>query len=204
MIIGMAPDKMKLIMKRIYTILLIGFLAVELFAQVPQKMSYQAVIRDASGVLVANQTVGMEISILQGAADGPSVYTETQTSSTNANGLVSIEIGTGTTGDDFSSIDWGTDIYFVKTQTDIEGGTNYTINGTSQLLSVPYAMYAEKSGSSSDLPSELNAGDLLYFDGNELQSIPGGAEGQVLSIQGEFRYGILKIICRKDSWLLNY
>ena len=171
-------------MKRISTILLIGFVAVELFAQVPQKMSYQAVIRDASGVLVANQTVGMQISILQGVADGPSVYTETQTSSTNANGLVSIEIGAGTTEDDFSTIDWGADTYFIKTQTDIEGGTNYTINGVSQLLSVPYAMYAKQSGSSADLPAELNAGDLLYFDGDQLQSIPGGSEGQVLSIQG--------------------
>jgi len=182
--IGILPDEKKLIMKQISTILLFGFLTIGLFAQVPQKMSYQAVIRDASGVLVANQTVGVEISILQGAVDGPSVYTETHTPFTNANGLVSIEIGIGTTEDDFSAIDWSANNYFIKNQVDIEGGTNYTISGTSQLLSVPYAMYAEKSGSSADLPAELNAGDLLYFDGNQLQSIPGGSEGQVLSIKG--------------------
>jgi hypothetical protein len=171
-------------MKKIYTIVLLGIIAASLFSQVPQKMSYQAVVRDGSGVLIASQVVGMEICIVQGAVDGPSVYSETHSPTTNLNGLVSVEIGAGTTSDDFSSIDWGADTYFVKTETDPSGGTDYTISGTSQLLSVPYAMYADISGSSGDLPDGLSAGDLLYYDGTSLQSISSGEEGQVLSIQG--------------------
>jgi hypothetical protein len=111
-------------------------------------MSYQAVIRDNSNALVTNQIVGMQISILQGSANGTAVYAETQTPTTNTNGLVSIEIGGGTVvSGNFSTIDWANGPYFMKTETDPAGGTNYTITGTSQLLSVPYAMYAANSGS---------------------------------------------------------
>jgi len=113
------------------------------FAQAPQLMSYQAVIRDGSNALVVNKTVGMQISILQGTANGTAVYTETQTPTTNANGLVSISFGSGA---GISSINWGAGTYFIETQTDPTGGTNYTITGTSQLLSVPYALYAKTAG----------------------------------------------------------
>jgi uncharacterized protein (TIGR02145 family) len=123
------------------------------FAQAPQKMSYQCVVRNANGVLVTNQSVGIRISILQGSSTGTVVYQETYSPApqTNANGLVSIEIGGGVpvTGT-FSSIDWSTGSYFLKTETDPTGGTNYTIVGTSQLLSVPYALYAQTAGSSGD------------------------------------------------------
>ena len=111
------------------------------FAQAPEKMSYQAVIRDASNALVTNQQVGMQISILQGST---AVYEETQTPTSNTNGLVTLEIGTGTiVSGIFSSIDWSADTYFIKIETDPAGGTNYTITGTSQLLSVPYALHAK-------------------------------------------------------------
>jgi len=114
-----------------------------LWAQSPQKMSYQAVIRNSSDKLVVNQKVGMQISILKGSETGTVVYTETQKPTTNINGLVSVEIGTGTTSDNFSAIDWANGPYFIKTATDPTGGTTYTINGVSQLLSVPYALYAK-------------------------------------------------------------
>ncbi len=131
-------------MKRIFTFLVpivIGILiTASMFAQTPEKMSYQAVVRDVSNALVTNQTVGMQISILQDSASGTVVYTETQTPTTNANGLVSIEIG-GRAG--FNTIDWANDIYFIKTETDPTGGSTYTITGTSQLLSVPYALHAK-------------------------------------------------------------
>jgi len=110
------------------------------YAQTPQKMSYQAVVRNSNNQLVANQKVGMQISILQGSATGTFVYSEMQTPTTNANGLVSIEFGGGT---GFSSIDWPTGSYFIQTETDPTGGTNYTITGTSQILSVPYALHAK-------------------------------------------------------------
>jgi hypothetical protein len=130
-------------MKRIFTILAAVFLTATLWAQSPEKMSYQAVIRDASDNLATNQTIGMQISILQGSASGTAVYTETQEPTTNANGLVTIEIGNGSTLDTFANIDWSTDTYFIKTETDPTGGINYTITGVSQLLSVPYALHAK-------------------------------------------------------------
>ena len=113
------------------------------FAQAPEKMSYQAVIRGANNALVTNQQVGMQISILQGST---AVYEETHTPTSNTNGLVSLEIGTGTViSGSFTAIDWSADTYFIKTETDPTGGTNYTITGTNQLLSVPFALYAKTS-----------------------------------------------------------
>lgn len=117
------------------------------FAQAPKAVAYQAVIRNSANAAVVNQAVGMQISILQGSATGTAVYVETQTPTAGANGLVSIQIGAGTvvTGS-FADINWGGGTYFIKTETDPTGGTNYTITGTSQLLSVPYALYAGKTG----------------------------------------------------------
>ena len=136
-------------MKKIFSQLAF-FIAVVAMAQAPQKMSYQAVIRDASNTLVANGTIGMRISILQGSASGTSVYTETQTTTTNANGLATLQIGAGSVvSGTFSSIDWGAASYFILTETDPTGGTNYTITGTSELLSVPYALYAGSTTPSS-------------------------------------------------------
>jgi hypothetical protein len=139
-------------MKIFYTVLLFLFATANTFSQAPEKMSYQAVLRDATNTLLTNQEVGMQISILQTSITGTSVYLETQTPTTNINGLVSIEIGTGTSSDDFSAIDWSAGPYFIKTATDPTGGTSYTITGTSQLMSVPFAMYAKTSGSSTPGP----------------------------------------------------
>ncbi len=122
-------------------------LTISSFAQAPEKMSYQAVIRDAENALVTSQQVGMQISILQGDV---AVYEETQTPTSNTNGLVSLEIGEGTViSGSFTAIDWSVDTSFIKIETDPTGGTNYTITGTSQLLSVPYALYAKTSSDSS-------------------------------------------------------
>jgi len=102
-----------------------------IFAQAPQKMSYQAVIRNTSGALVTSTSVGMKISILQGTASGNVAYSEIQTASTNANGLVSLEIGSGTVvSGTFAGINWATGPYFIKTETDPAGGINYSITGT--------------------------------------------------------------------------
>jgi hypothetical protein len=133
-------------MKKLYTILAALLITASTFAQAPAKMSYQAVIRNSSDALVTNQNVGMQISILQTSTTGTAVYVETQTPSANVNGLVSLEIGTGTTTDDFTTIDWANGPYFIKTEIDPAGGTTYTITGTSQLMSVPFALYAKTSG----------------------------------------------------------
>lgn len=115
-----------------------------LHAQAPQRISYQAVIRNISGVLVANTNVGIKISILQGNISGTVVYSETHIVVTNVNGLASLEIGGGLLeSGDFTTINWSNGPYFIKTETDPAGGINYTISGTSQLLSVPYALHAK-------------------------------------------------------------
>ena len=117
-------------------------------AQSPEKMSYQAVIRDGSDNLITSSNVGMRIQILQGSISGTSIYEETHTPTTNANGLVSIQVGAGNVvSGDFTNIDWGNDSYYIKNEIDPTGGTNYTITGTSQLLSVPYALHAKTSDS---------------------------------------------------------
>ena len=135
-------------MKKIMTIFAAILMTVNLYAQAPNKMSYQAVIRNNSNALVVSQLVGMRISILQTSPNGPAVYVETQSPTTNANGLVSIEIGGGTiVSGNFSSIDWSNGPYFIQTESDPTGGTSYTITGTSQLLSVPYALHANTADS---------------------------------------------------------
>lgn len=140
-------------MKKIYSIVAALVLTLNVFAQSPEKMSYQAVIRDAGSTLVTNQSVGMQISILQGSVSGTAVYVEIQAPTTNINGLVSIEIGSGAaTSGTFNTIDWSAGPYFIKTETDPTGGSTYTITGTSQLMSVPYALYAKTSGSSTPGP----------------------------------------------------
>jgi len=144
-------------MRKLFTFFAAVLLTASVFAQSPEKMSYQAVIRDASDNLVTSQTVGMQISILQGSASGTAVYVETQTPTTNANGLVSVEIGGGTlVSGVFTTIDWANGPYFIKTETDPAGNTSYTITGTSQLLSVPYALHAKTAETVS---GELSVGD---------------------------------------------
>lgn len=130
-------------MRKLITILTAVLLTANIFAQAPQKISYQAVIRNSANGLITNTNVGIKVSILQSSSTGTEVYAETHTTTTNANGLVSIEIGDGTpvTGT-FAAIDWASGPYFIKTETDPTGGTNYTIAGTSQMLSVPYALYS--------------------------------------------------------------
>jgi hypothetical protein len=133
-------------MKRIFTLLALAALALTIFAQSPDLMTYQAVLRDAENHLLTNQAVAIQISILQGTPNGASVYTEIHAVTTNDNGLVSLEIGDGVSGDDFSLIDWSSGPFYIKTETDPAGGSNYTITSTSQLLSVPYSKYADAAG----------------------------------------------------------
>lgn len=131
------------------TLLIFGLQLQVAVAQSPERMSYQAVVRDASNTLVTGSPVGMRLSILQGSGSGSAVYVETQTPTTNANGLATLQIGGGSpVSGNFSTIDWANGPYFLKTETDPLGGTDYTITGTSQLLSVPYALYSATSGSS--------------------------------------------------------
>ncbi|MEA1979518.1 MAG: DUF1566 domain-containing protein [candidate division Zixibacteria bacterium] len=151
-----------------------------IFGQSPEKMSYQAVIRDASDNLVTSQPVGMQISILQTSASGTAVYVERHFPTTNANGLVSIEIGTGTVvSGDFTTINWSNGPYFIKTETDPTGGTSYTITGTSQLLSVPYALHAKTA---ENLTGNLNEKDPVFNNWDKSTGIS-ITESQITDLQ---------------------
>lgn len=117
--------------------------------QAPNNFSYQAVVRNELNQLVNTQTVGLRLSILQNSATGNTVYVETHSPTTNANGLFSVQVGNGTVvSGSIASIDWSQGPYFIKTEVDPLGATNYTIESSSQLQSVPYALYSSSSGSS--------------------------------------------------------
>ena len=129
-------------MKYLLLVILLAFVS-EINAQVPQKMSYQAVIRDASNNLLSLKNISMRISILRGDIESSAVYIESHNSKTNLNGLVSLQIGTGAIMfGSFSKIDWSKGPYYIFTETDPDGGFNYRINGKSELLSVPFALYS--------------------------------------------------------------
>ena len=170
-------------MKKILIIITCLLLSVNLLGQTPDKISYQAVIRDAGQNIMANQAIGMRISILQGAVNGPIVYSETHDVISSSNGLVTANIGDGmvSTGN-FNSIDWAIGPYYIKTETDPYGGTNYSNTGVSQVLSVPYALYAKTSGSSTPGPAGadgLSAYQIWLSQGNS------GTEADfIASLQG--------------------
>jgi len=130
-------------MKKIIT-LFIFLISTSLFAQVPQGISYQAIALNTSGNPVVSSNVGIRLSILDNSATGTVLYTETQVKMTNAQGLFNLVIGQGTpTTGTFSTINWGTNSKFLKVEMDIAGGTSYVLVGTTQLLSVPYALAAD-------------------------------------------------------------
>jgi len=147
-------------MKKAKLMLLIAatIFQLSLLAQAPQKFSYQAVVKNASNNLVTNHAVGLKISILN--ASSTVVYCETQTPVTNANGLISVEVGAGTViSGTMAGIAWSSSTYSLKSEIDPLGGTSYSITGTSSLLSVPYALHAKTvenafSGSYSDLTNK--------------------------------------------------
>ena len=141
-------------------------------AQAPSGFTYQSVLRDANNDLIINTAVGTQISILQTTAGGTAVYVETHAETTNANGLLTLQVGAGTVViGTFGGIDWSAGPYFIKSETDPAGGTNYTITGTQQMMSVPYALYAETSGQAG-IPGPTGATGATGPQG------PAGADGQ--------------------------
>ena len=180
-------------MKKLYFFLVFMLLCtIGAFAQTPEKLSYQAIVRNASDKILANQAVGVQISILQ---NGSSVYTETHNATTNANGLINLEVGAGTQQSGaFGTINWGSDTYFIKTEIDVTGGTNYTISGTSQLVSVPYALHAKTAETFTGTLTEtdpsfnasaaknISASDITNWNQKEDKLPTGGTQGQVLGI----------------------
>ncbi len=158
--------------------------AIVLFAQSPLAFNYQAVIRDHSGELVTDQSVGAKVEIIKGSANGSVVYAETHLQASNAYGLISLEIGSGTSIDDFSAIAWGADTYFLRMSVDLNGGADYQLIGTSQLLSVPYALHARTAETVSGMVIESDpvyaasdAANITAGDIDKLGSLSGTNTG---------------------------
>lgn len=170
-------------MKRVVLLFIANSLFALCLAQVPDKMTYQAVIRDAVGNLVKEKAVSIKLSILQNGAEGTIVYAETQNPTTNKNGLISLEIAgidASILSGDFSAIDWSKGPYFLKTEVDPSGGVNYTISGTSQLLSVPYALHAKTAESfleKDPLFSNSEAKNITEVDIEKLSNLSGSNTG---------------------------
>jgi len=155
---------MKQILPLLFSFILLSSVST---AQAPGSFSYQAVVRNDQSQAVTNQQVSMRISLLRGTATGQVIYSEEHSPSTTSTGKVSLKIGKGTTiTGDFSGIDWSNGPYFVKVELDETGGSNYKNMGTSQLLSVPYALQAKKaenifSGQYSDLKNAPDSESLV-------------------------------------------
>jgi hypothetical protein len=173
-------------MKQKISFLGLLLLAATVFAQAPGKFSFQALVRDANGDVVKNSNVGVRIQILKTTETGTPVYAESHQVTTNEAGLVTLAIGGGLVENGtIEAIDWKEGPYFIKTEFDPTGGTNYSMSGTSQLLSVPYALYANTSVLPNDAvstPTQPNTGDLLYYDGNQWNILDPGDEGQLLTM----------------------
>lgn len=188
-------------------------------AQAPEALNYSAIVRNGSGTPIPNQAVAFRLSILKGGLTGFSVYTETHQVTTDANGMVNLEIGRGSiVSGSFKGIAWNNDSYYLKVEVDASGGTNYTDVGTTQLLSVPYALYAKyaettlaSTGSSLDTVqpfsffdnhftslTQLNITD--YINGYVLEKMQADKSGNIISW---LSYGS-KIYSHKYSGALNF
>ena len=174
-------------MKKLLPLLLV-LLSTTVFAQSPNAFNYQAVVRDASGNVLVNQPVGLRVAILQGTQNGSIVYQETFSPTTNGFGLANVVIGTGTVlNGSFSSINWGSGPYFIQVSVDPSGGTAYSVLGTSQLVSVPYALHAKNVPTSlsqltNDVGFVTTSNDADSNPTNEIQTL--SLNGSTLSISG--------------------
>jgi len=132
-----------------YLLILAVALATNSFAQSPEGINYQAVVRDALGATITNSPVGLKLSLLQSSSTGTAVYEESFSTFSNDFGLVNVVFGEGTViSGSFANVDWSMGPYYIEVSADVAGGTNYSVLGTQQLMSVPYALYAKSTGSS--------------------------------------------------------
>ena len=151
-------------MKNLFTLsLLVIAITASVFCQPPQAFKYQAVVRDAAGEIISNQAVDMRISIHDETAGGSIIYQETFSETTNQFGLINLNIGLGTPvgSYNFESIDWSADSKFIEIE--IDDGSGYIAMGTSELFSVPYALYSDRSA---DGFWVLNNSNVCYENGN--------------------------------------
>jgi len=198
--------------KLILSIVAIATITLSSYGQAPEGFKYQAVVRDAGNTILNNQAVGMRMTIQQGSIGGTTVYQETFLPTTNAYGLVNLEIGNGTVvSGDLTTIDWSAGPYFIETAVDVTGGTSYVVMGTSQLMSVPYALHANTAenvtndlvdDADADPTNEMNTGVVLngtaleVTDGNgtivtDLSSLQDGVNDADADPTNEMNAGVV-------------
>ena len=182
-------------MRKLILILFVILFTELIWAVVPQRISYQAVIHNENNKLATNTAVKMRISILSETVSGEELYVETQTPTTNENGLASIEIGGGNiVSGIFANINWATGTYFIKTETDPTGGSNYIITETTQIISVPYALYAKTAESITGTMISQQVPTATLLTASNLQTISatlnGTVNGKGLSTSVFFEWGL--------------
>ncbi|CAL2082433.1 conserved exported hypothetical protein [Tenacibaculum sp. 190524A05c] len=169
-------------LKRWNSFLFLFLFSLIAYAQTPEGFNYQSVVRDASGDVISSSAVGVQFKLHQTTASGTVVYTETHTPTTNAYGVFNVVVGQGTTTDDFSSIDWSADSYFIEVSIDATGGTTYVSMGTTQLLSVPYALQAKYVENGDNLGDHIATKN--FQTGGFWISNDGGDEGLLVNAGG--------------------
>lgn len=175
-------------MKKLFTTVLGFIIALSVWAEAPQTISYQAVVRNNVGRLLREHPVGVRISILSGSENGQVVYSETRTTTTNNNGLLTFAIGdaNGVTTDDLSKIAWADNTYYLRCEMDPDGGNSYTLSSTSQMNSVPYALYA-KNIAPEALPSWAQSEEKPVYNYTEIQGAP-SVPTKVSELQNDANY----------------
>ena len=151
-------------MKKIIICFFFSLFVNSIYSQSPNNFTYQSVVRDASGKLMSNKEISFRISILKSSQNGSSVYSEEHSVITNTNGLATMIIGKGLSADEMDTIDWSDGPYYLKVAVDPEGGFNFIAEDTTQLLSVPYALYSNSSGSTLTITGQ----DYLTISNNEI------------------------------------
>lgn len=169
-------------MKTLVSLLIMSFAAVQIgFAQ-PDAFNYQTVVRNSEGVPMSDQEVSFRMSVRQGSANGTIVYQETHSANTNEHGLVSFRIGEGSSSDELADVNWGNNSHYLQTELDPEGGNSYEDMGTTQLVSVPYALHAKSAEDVDDADADptnelqnlsINGSTLSISSGNSVE-LPGG------------------------------
>ena len=140
--------------------------SISTFAQTPEKISYQAIIRSTNNELVVNSEISLKIILRQNSPSGIVIYSEDHSVTTNDNGLISLEIGTGNvTQGNFNTIAWENGTYFIENQVDTSGGSNYSTIGVTQLLSVPYALHS-KTAETLTTPIEPSRANIITLTNN--------------------------------------
>jgi hypothetical protein len=158
-------------MKRNLIVLVTALLiAISSIANPTNGFKYQAIVRNNQGAVLENSAVLLKVSILQGAENGASVYSEEHQVTTNSFGLINLVIGNGTNpAGNFNAINWSADSYFLKVEMAISPGTNFELLGISALLAVPYALHAETVTNNADADADpLNEIQVLDLTGATL------------------------------------